>query len=104
MDSVFISLRRGYLWVVAGSGKIWASDRSRYRAQDHFLKLLGLRLHDAYGMPIELWLGRVRPMLLPRPRQSGAAAASQRLGKGASETATSVEAVVGPAAHGWHPA
>jgi len=68
MDSVFASLRKGNLWVLSCSGAVWGSDRQRFRAQDHFMKLLGLRLHDMYGMPTELWLGRVRPMVLPRPR------------------------------------
>eukprot|EP00747_Dinoflagellata_sp_TGD_P019377 gnl/TRDRNA2_/TRDRNA2_127126_c0_seq1.p1 gnl/TRDRNA2_/TRDRNA2_127126_c0~~gnl/TRDRNA2_/TRDRNA2_127126_c0_seq1.p1 ORF type:complete len:507 (+),score=61.53 gnl/TRDRNA2_/TRDRNA2_127126_c0_seq1:41-1522(+) len=67
MDSVFQSLRHGHLWVLSSAGA-WISDRGRWTAQDEFVKLLGLRLHDTYGMPIELWLGRVRPMLLPKPR------------------------------------
>lgn len=68
MDSVFAGLRKGNLWILSQTGEVWASDRQRFRAQDHYIKLLGLRLHDMYGMPLELWLGRVRPMLLPRPR------------------------------------
>jgi len=38
-------------------------------AQDHFVKLVGFRLQEMYGIPMELWLGRVRPCLLPRPRR-----------------------------------
>ncbi|CAJ1333128.1 unnamed protein product [Effrenium voratum] len=49
--------------------KCFCSDRQQYRAQDHFIKLLGLRLAAVYGMPWELWLGRVRTCLLPRPRR-----------------------------------
>lgn len=60
-----------------GHGKIhiltedrcFASDRQQYRAQDHFVKLVGFRLQEMYGIPMELWLGRVRPCLLPRPRR-----------------------------------
>ncbi len=37
--------------------------------QDHFVKLLGFRLQETHGIPMELWLGRVRPCLLPRPRR-----------------------------------
>jgi len=72
MDSPFASLRHGNVWVLGADGKsVWASDRTRYRAQDRFLKLLGHRLQEIHGMPRELWLGRVRPMLLPwRRRQS----------------------------------
>lgn len=49
--------------------RCFSSDRQQYRAQDHFIKLLGLRLQEAHGLPMELWLARVRPCLLPRPRR-----------------------------------
>lgn len=67
-----------------GHGKIYvltedrcfASDRQQYRAQDHFVKLLGFRLQLTHGLPMDLWLGRVRPCLLPRPRRFAGLAAN----------------------------
>jgi len=60
-----------------GHGKIhiltddrcFTNDRQQYKLQDRFLKLLGFRLQSTVGLPMELWLGRVRPLLLPRPRR-----------------------------------
>ena len=49
--------------------RCFTSDRHQYKLQDRFLKLLGLRLATLVGMPWDLWLGRVRPLLLPRPRR-----------------------------------
>lgn len=70
MDSPFVSLRRGRVWLIptAGNG-IWTSDRARYKAQERFLRLLGIRLQDTVGMPLDVWNQRVRAMVLPGPRR-----------------------------------
>lgn len=49
--------------------RCFTSDRCQYKLQDRFLKLVGLRLAATVGLPMDLWLGRVRPLLLPRPRR-----------------------------------
>jgi len=49
--------------------RCFTSDRHQYQLQDRFLKLVGLRLAAMVGLPMDLWLGRVRPLLLPRPRR-----------------------------------
>ena len=60
--------------------RCFTSDRHQYKLQDRFLKLLGLRLATTVGLPMDLWLGRVRPLLLPRPRRI--AGFAPRLGEG----------------------
>jgi hypothetical protein len=67
MDSVFASLRHGFLWVISEDGsRMWVSGRARVSAQHRFLRLLGMHLHMTWGVPIVLWLGRIQPLLLPR--------------------------------------
>jgi len=59
-------MRHGRVWVLAGEGRgAWASDRKRFREHEYFIRLLGMRLAQTHGIPWELWMGRVRPMLLP---------------------------------------
>eukprot|EP00747_Dinoflagellata_sp_TGD_P215254 gnl/TRDRNA2_/TRDRNA2_87971_c0_seq1.p1 gnl/TRDRNA2_/TRDRNA2_87971_c0~~gnl/TRDRNA2_/TRDRNA2_87971_c0_seq1.p1 ORF type:complete len:383 (-),score=33.51 gnl/TRDRNA2_/TRDRNA2_87971_c0_seq1:114-1136(-) len=68
-------MRHGRIWILAQDGsKIWATSRARFFEQERFIKLLGIRLADVYGMPYEIWMGRVRPLLLPfRVHRSGKA-------------------------------
>lgn len=66
-------IRHGRVWVLTGEGRgAWASDRKRFREHEHFIRLLGMRLAETHRMPWELWLGRVRPMLLPFRLQQNA--------------------------------
>ncbi|CAE8646496.1 unnamed protein product [Polarella glacialis] len=75
-------MRHGRIWILSGDGSgAWATDRKRFRAQEQFVKLLGMRLAETHGIPWELWIGRVRPLLLPfRAQQAGKATIKKRSG------------------------
>eukprot|EP00931_Biecheleriopsis_adriatica_P036899 TRINITY_DN21198_c0_g1_i2.p1 TRINITY_DN21198_c0_g1~~TRINITY_DN21198_c0_g1_i2.p1 ORF type:complete len:502 (+),score=82.10 TRINITY_DN21198_c0_g1_i2:63-1568(+) len=86
MDSVFSSLRNGLLWVISEEGNhVWVSGRSRLSAQDKFIGLLGLHLQAVYGVPLEIWFGRIRTYLMPR-RSAVLDIGGVRLGAGCATT------------------
>lgn len=70
MDSAFAPQWHGRIWLFSWDGKRgWASDRSRFRLQKRFLQLVGVRLQSTDSVPLEVWLGKVRNMVLPGPRR-----------------------------------
>lgn len=74
--------------VLPSSSGVLLTGDGEWRRQLHWTSLLGLRLEGLYGLPRDLWFGRVLPSLLPAmqlpgelpPQARGRPAAASRAG------------------------